>query len=180
MAKSPRFTVVAAFECRARAEEAMAALRQAGFANDQLGIAARDEDPAGCAGTPGEKKSRLEETAAAGAAAGATVGAVAGAVATGMVPGIGPAIAAGAITGILGGTVLGVAAGGMIGALVGLGFPEEDARYYDREFLAGRAILAVRGAGRSAEAADILRRAGAYAVSTSPEGQAAAARASRA
>ncbi len=167
---SQQFSVVGAFVQREKADSALDELRQAGFGDEQLGIAQRGETTA-AAVTPGEKKSRLEDLAAAGAAAGGTLGAVAGAVASGMIPGIGQVIAAGALAGILGGTAVGAAAGGMIGALIGLGIPEDDARYYDREFTAGRTIVAIRAGRRSAEAAEVLRRQGAYSVSTAQGGR---------
>lgn len=167
MANAKDFTVVGAFQNRGQAQAAVDALRAAGFADEDIGIAARDDVPP----RPGVEPAgnRLEDMAAAGAAAGGTLGALAGALATGLIPGIGQVIAAGLLAGILGGTVLGAATGSMIGALIGLGMPEEAARYYDREFLAGRVIVAVRAAGRSAEAADFLRRAGAYSVATADQ-----------
>jgi FAD/FMN-containing dehydrogenase len=47
-----------------------------------------------------------------------------------------------------------------------MGVPEEEARYYDSEFQAGRTIVTVQAGGRYQEALDILRRQGAYVAST--------------
>lgn len=171
VAKAKAFTVVGAFQSRAAAESAIDELRKAGFDNEDIGIAVRDDAPA-TPSTPAEKRNRLDDMAAAGAAAGGTIGALAGAIATGLIPGMGQVVAAGLLAGILGGTLVGAATGTLVGALIGLGIPEEDARYYDREFLAGRAVVAVRAPGRSREVAELLRRYGAYSVSTASEARA--------
>ena len=47
------------------------------------------------------------------------------------IPGVGPIIAGGALASTLAGAGIGAAAGGLLGALVGLGIPEEEARYYE-------------------------------------------------
>ncbi|MBV9122958.1 MAG: hypothetical protein JO112_06360 [Planctomycetes bacterium] len=169
MATMEKFTAVGAFRTRDQAELAIRELHRVGFLHEQIGIATPKEEARKDLAAPIGRGGKLEDIAAAGAAAGGTLGAVAGAVATGLIPGVGQVIAAGLMTGILGGTLLGAAAGGLIGALVGLGIPEEDARFYDREYLAGNSILAVRAPGRSAEAAEIMRRFNAYKVSTAKE-----------
>ena len=61
----------------------------------------------------------------------------------------------------LGGVAIGAAAGGIIGALTEVGVPEEEARYYQREFEVGRVIVTVRADSRDQEARDILRQYGA-------------------
>ncbi len=55
-----------------------------------------------------------------------------------------------------------------MGALVSMDVPEEEARYYEREFQAGRPIVAVKADGRYQEALAILRRGGAYDLETRP------------
>jgi hypothetical protein len=45
-----------------------------------------------------------------------------------------------------------------------LGIPEEEARLYERELLAGNTIVMVRSNERYSDASDILRRAGAHDV----------------
>jgi hypothetical protein len=47
--------------------------------------------------------------------------------------------------GLLAGAAADAVGGGLVAALMGLGIPEEEARYYDTEFRAGRTILTVRG-----------------------------------
>jgi len=93
---------------------------------------------------------------------GATTGAVAGGVLGGLtgllvgigalaIPGIGPVIAGGALAsafGLGGGTAvagagIGAAAGGIVGALTGLGFSDDEARYYDEGVRGGRTLVTV-------------------------------------
>jgi hypothetical protein len=107
---------------------------------------------------PHGKALEVEEDALAGAISGGMVGAVAGVVATGLIPGAGAVIAGGLLAGALGGAAAGAAAGGILGALVGLGLPEDQARRYEEEFLAGRTLVVVQALGRGGEALDILRR----------------------
>jgi flagellar motility protein MotE (MotC chaperone) len=59
---------------------------------------------------------------------------------------------------------------GLIGALIGLGIPEEEARYYEGEFQAGRTLVTACPEGRREEAADILRRHGARDIESAAAG----------
>ena len=169
MATTQRPTVVGVFDNRADAEKAVEELHRAGFRDDQIGFAARGGETA--EGTtewqtagPGE----AGEGAAKGAVSGGIIGAILGALATGLIPGIGPVIAGGLLAGIIGGAAAGAAGGGLLGALVGsLGVPEEEARYYDEEFRAGRTLVTVKTEGRSAAAIAVLRRCGALDVDLS-------------
>jgi len=54
---------------------------------------------------------------------------------------------------------------GVAGALIGAGVPEHEAKYYDKEFEAGRTIVTVTADGQADKATAILRRYGAYDVS---------------
>ena len=56
----------------------------------------------------------------------------------------------------------GAAVGGILGAMIGLGYSEEEARYYEQKFNEGKAIVAVKPGARWQEAAEILRRHGGY------------------
>ena len=174
MATTERQTVVGVFNDRREAERAVQELHQAGFRDDQIGYAAHggegmeggtDWQTAG----PGE----AGEGAAKGAVSGGLIGGILGALATGLIPGIGPVIAGGLLAGILGGAAVGAAGGGLLGALVGsMGVPEEEARYYDDEFKAGRTIVTVKSNGRYDEARAILQRFGAYDVESRGAGMA--------
>src|SRR5207253_9660469 len=106
---------------------------------------------------------KWEEGAAVGAATGAGVGALwALGIAAGVLAPIGPVIAGGLLASVLASAAGGAAVAGIVGALIGLGIPEEDAKYYESEFKAGRVIVTVRAEGRSDEAWTILNRHGAY------------------
>src|SRR5262249_52485432 len=104
------------------------------------------------------------EGAGVGLAAGAGIGALYG---LGLVSGvalpvIGPAIAAGTLATILSSAAAGAALAGIAGALIGLGIPEEDAKYYEAAVHAGRALVTVQANGGADEAWAILSRHGAY------------------
>jgi len=156
-----RDTVVAVFDDRDDAQDAINALRNAGFSADDISILARDRDVAG----------RLADDTGTEAAAGAATGALAGGLLGGVagwlvgigalaIPGVGPIIAAGPIAAALGGAALGAATGGIIGALTGAGVPEDEARYYDDEFRRGGIVVTMQARGRYDEARSILREYG--------------------
>jgi hypothetical protein len=75
-------------------------------------------------------------------------------------------IAGGTLATILANAAGGAAIGGVIGALTGAGIPEDEARYYQNEFEAGRTIVTVKADKRCDEAMMILRRHGAYDMHT--------------
>ena len=52
----------------------------------------------------------------------------------------------------------------MMGGLIGLGIPEDEARYYEGEFNRGRVLVTVRTSDRFNEARRILRDHGAYDI----------------
>jgi uncharacterized protein (TIGR02271 family) len=120
----------------------------------------------------------MAEGAAAGVATGAGIGALwALGIAAGMLPAIGPVIAGGLLASVLASAAGGAAAAGIIGALIGLGIPEEDARYYEEEFKAGRTLVTVKANGRYDEALAVIRRHGGYNRTTSETAIATEARA---
>ena len=159
MDTATRTTAVAVFENAHDAQQALRELRDAGFAEDQLGVVSRDQDrPAGTIETHDEG-SKAAEGAGAGAATGAGVGALwALGIAAGMAPAIGPVIAGGVLAAVVASAAGAAAVGGLVGALIGLGIPEEEAEYYELEFRAGRTVVTVRTDGRQDEATVILNR----------------------
>jgi len=182
MAARERSTVVGVFQDRSRAEEAVRALRQAGFREDHISLVDRHHDASGASKTEG---SHAGTGAAAGAATGAGIAALWSLGASfGVLPVIGPILAAGPIAAALLSAAGGAAAGGLVGALVGMGIPEEEAKYYEGEVGAGRTLVTVHADGRYAEAWSLLQRYGAYnqeTAATARTGTAAtAATASRA
>lgn len=157
-----RSTVVGVFENRSDAERAAADLRAAGFPDNAIGVAVRDGDNTGTMAD-----TDTGSNAAGGAATGAIVGGILGAAAALLIPGIGPVVAAGALGGsVLTGAVAGAGLGALAGALIGMGVPEDEARYYEGEFSQGRTIVTVRadGPGQFQQARDIMMRYGAYDV----------------
>ena len=83
-----------------------------------------------------------------------------------MIPVVGPAIAAGTLGVIVSNAAAGAGIVGLVGALVGAGVPEHEAKFYDKEFEAGRTVVTVTADHRADEATAILRRHGAYDMST--------------
>jgi hypothetical protein len=158
MVTSTRSTAICAFPGPAQAREAVDELRRAGFRPDQIGFVSRDGTGVATDATGPEV--RAESGAAAGAVTGGLLGALLGGVAALSVPGIGPVLAAGLLAGVLGGTAAGAWGGGLVGALVGLALPEEEARHYQQEVEAGRALVMVQSGDRYVEAVDILSRCG--------------------
>lgn len=146
-------SVVGLFADLPAAERGIDGLKAAGFSEQQIGVAVRDQ----------QQQQDLTEGTGTHAAEGATTGAVSGGVMGGVVgllagvgalaiPGIGPIIAGGALASTLAGAGIGAAAGGLIGALAGMGVPEEDARHFERGFRQGGVLVTV-AAGADAELA---------------------------
>jgi uncharacterized protein (TIGR02271 family) len=162
-----RSTVVGVFHEPDRAREAIEALKEEGFAADNISVLSPDKRTT---------ESMAEETgthAGSGAATGAVTGGVLGGLGGWLVgigalaiPGVGPFIAAGAFATALGGAALGAGVGAIAGALVGMGVPKEEADYYEGEVKSGRTLVTVRSDGRYNDAQRTLREHGAYDIET--------------
>ncbi|QBD76744.1 hypothetical protein EPA93_12300 [Ktedonosporobacter rubrisoli] len=166
MTTTQRTTVVGVFSTRRQAEDAINELQRAGFTNEQIGFLVKngeqsEQDLRSTA--PGEVTN-----AAVGAVSGGVIGGIVGAAAALFIPGIGPAVAGGILATTLGGAAVGAVAGGLLGVFSQMGIPEEEARYYQGEFEAGRALVTVTAPNRQAEALDILQHNGA-STSTRPD-----------
>lgn len=156
-------TVVGVFENRGQADRAVDDLRRAGFRENQIGVVARDSEGTTMTDHEEDSGTLAEEGAVAGAIAGAGVGGLIGlGVLAGVIPILGPAIAAGTLGTILLNAAGGAAIAGVAGALVGLGIPEEEARFYEGELSSGRYLVTVQADGRHDEAWAILQRHGGY------------------
>jgi len=158
MAMTQSSVAVGVFSDLAQARQAIDELRRAGFNDDEIGFLTR-------AGTI-EPENEQGERIAADAAGGGLIGGALGAVAALLIPGFGPAIAGGILIATLSGAAIGAAAGSIIGSLTGMGVPEEEARFYQKELEAGRPIVTVKSASDHDEAVAILRRNGAYNATT--------------
>jgi hypothetical protein len=155
-----RSTLVAVLADRREAEQAIAQLKQAGFEYEQMGVMVRDDSEVAAGGVA---DTYAEEGAAIGAAAGAGVGGLwALGITAGLLPPLGPVIAGGVLASVLASAAGGAAAGGAAGALIGLGVPEDEARFYESEFHGGRTVLTVKTGDRYSEALAILRQHRAY------------------
>lgn len=138
----------------------------AGFSSDDISLLMSDT-------THGREFAIKKSTKAPeAAAAGATIGGVLGAVAAGLaaigsiaVPGL-SLVAAGPVVAALTGLGAGAATGGLTGALIGLGIPEHEAKFYDKEIERGGILLGVYAHDdRVKIAKEILEASGAEKVS---------------
>jgi len=153
---------VGVFETRARADQAVADLRAAGFAEDKIGMVYRGADGE-TVKTGAAEETYAEEGAVAGAVAGAAGGALIGAgILAGVIPVIGPVLALGTLGTVLVNAAGGAAIAGLAGALIGWGIPEEDAEFYENEVKSGRYLVTVEANGRAIEAREALHRRGGY------------------
>jgi len=167
MKTTQREVAVGVFADRVQAQQAVNELRRLGFREDQIGVAGRDSDEVTGAKEIKGKGEKAAIGAATGVAAGAGVGALWGiGIIAGLLPAIGPAIAGGTLATILSSAAAGAATAGLAGALVGLGLPEEEAKYYENELKAGRTIVTVHDSDRYDEACSALRRFRSYDYSS--------------
>ncbi len=165
-----RSTVIGVFEDRAHAVAAIKNLYQAGFVDNQIGIAGRnEEDGTTVTGTKSDadQGSTAPSSAATGAVAGASLGGLIGlGITVGMIPVVGPVIAGGTLAIILANTAGGAAIGGVFGAVTGEGLRDIDTEYYEREFAAGRMIVTVNAGDRADEVLTIFHRNGGFDLDT--------------
>jgi hypothetical protein len=161
-----RSTVVGVFADSDDAREAIEALKDDGFTADSISILSPDKQAT---------QEIAEDTGTNAAGSGAATGALAGGILGGLggwlvgigalaIPGVGPFIAAGAFATALGGAAIGAGVGAIAGALMGMGVPEEHAKYYEGEAKAGKTLVTVRANTRNDDAQRILREYGAYDV----------------
>jgi len=119
MTTTDRSTIVGVFSDDSQAQQAINALRQAGFSDDQISYSGHGNSSGGF--LAGLKSFFTGEDNAAG---------------------------------------------GAYNDLVGMGMPEEDARSYQRQYEAGRSIVAVTGGSRMQEASTLLSQYGGYGASS--------------
>jgi hypothetical protein len=154
-------TVTGLFDTYRQAEDAVAALRDAGLSSDDISIISRDSTY-----VDGEPAEATADGVGVGSGLGLVAGGGAGLLAgLGLmaIPGVGPVVAAGwlaaTLAGAATGTVIGGAAGGLIGALTSANVKEEDAHVYAESVRRGGTLVTVRvHDDRAAEARAILDR----------------------
>ena len=168
-------SVFGIYRDRVQAEEAVDALRSAGFRNSD--VSALLPDNVGTKDLAHEKNSKAPEGAATGGISGGVVGGALGwlaGIGALAIPGFGPFIAAGPIMGALAGAGVGGTVGGLIGALIGMGIPEYEAKRYDGRVREGGILLSVHCDNSEwvKRAKDILRTSGGDDISSSAEASA--------
>jgi len=155
-------TVIGVFQNRDDAEHAIDLLRRNGIEGDKIGLVMRDTRKAEAYA---ESSPHTQEAAAAGATFGGVLGGIAGfllGIGAFAIPGLGPIIAGGALAATLGGAAIGVASGRLIGALIGMGVPENEARYYEERVRGGDILVTVTVPDdRAANVRTLLDQAGA-------------------
>lgn len=163
-----RSGAAAAFYDRLQAERAIDALRLAGFAGDQIGVAMRDSTAAGETVEPTGAVEGAVSGALGGGLLGGAAGFLVGLVSALAIPGIGPIVAGGTLAAALGaaggtavaGAGIGAAAGSLVGALSGMGIPESEARNLETGLRSGAVLVTVNAGHRAGEALTILERNG--------------------
>jgi len=169
-AADTRTTTVGVYRTHEEAVKAVTELKRAGFTDDQVSLVGKDE----------RGKIKTEGTMAAeGAVTGAAVGAGAAALTSlgitfGVIPVVGPILALGPLAAALLSAASGAAAGSLAGGLIGMGIPEEEAKYYEGEVKAGRYVVTVHSPGRYQEAWSVLHGSGAYNHETAATARTAA------
>jgi hypothetical protein len=167
---STQTVVVGLFNDWNQASRAIHDLKAAIFSGEDIGIAMRDRNKQGQ--LVEEQGTEAAEGATSGAVGGGMLGALAGyliGIGALVLPGIGPVLAGGALAsafGLAGGTAIagagiGAAAGGFMGMLVGFGFPEPEARHFEKGLRSGGILVMVKAGDRTEEARVILKRNGA-------------------
>ncbi|MGI6574417.1 MAG: general stress protein [bacterium] len=157
-------TVIGVFRSEDQAQQAVGALRQAGFTENEISLVAKK----GQGGGGGRNQDTMTDGSdiGGGVTTGGVLGGLAGLAAGAgalVIPGIGPLIAAGPLAGLLSGA----AAGGIAGGLIDWGIPEDRGRYYEEQVKQGQILAAIRVSDDKTEkAAEILRQNNAQDVET--------------
>jgi Protein of unknown function (DUF3341) len=163
------------YQDRASVDNAVDALRAAGFRSTDISVLLPDDE--GTKNFAHEKSTKAPEGTATGAGTGAVIGGGLGwlaGIGALAIPGIGPFIAAGPIMAALAGAGVGGAVGGIAGALVGMGIPEYEAKRYEGRVKEGGILLSVHSDNSdwTKRAKDILNRTGGQDVSSTGEAKA--------
>ncbi|PYV93266.1 MAG: DUF3341 domain-containing protein [Acidobacteria bacterium] len=160
---------------RIGAENAVNALRDAGFRNTDISALLPDNE--GTKDFAHEKNTKAPEGTATGAGTGALLGGGLGwlaGIGALAIPGLGPFIAAGPIMATLAGAGVGGALGGVTGALIGMGIPEYEAKRYEGRVKEGGILLSVHSDNSdwTRKAKGILESTGAADVASAGEASA--------
>lgn len=160
------------FRSEEHVEEAIAALRDAGFRNTDISVLLPENN--GNKDLAHEKHTKAPEGAAAGAGSGAVIGGTLGwlaGIGALAIPGIGPFLAVGPIVAALAGIGAVGALGGVTGALIGAGVPEYEAKRYEGRLKHGGILLSVHCDNEdwAKRSNSILKQMGAEDISSASE-----------
>lgn len=151
-------TIIGVFGSRSNAENAVNALRQQGFTNEEINIISKQEK------LENKDTDSDDDDILDGTLTGSTLGGIGGlllGVGALAIPGVGPIIAAGPITGAIGGAI----AGGITGGLIDWGIPANESQHYEQEVVNGSILAIIRTEEAKVNSvAHILRQNGAKKV----------------
>lgn len=167
-----RQVVVALFDDRRFAEQAVRDLQREGFSRDRISVLLRNSDTDVSAAEMIEIDREADEEGT-GVAVGSTVGGLAGllgGLAMFSIPGVGPLLGIGVLATTIGGAALGAAAGERFAADHDWTLPEEHAQRFRAAVETGRVVLAVetRSAEEAVRAREALAEHGAEEVQVQP------------
>ncbi|RJQ23045.1 MAG: DUF3341 domain-containing protein [Nitrospiraceae bacterium] len=173
MAKN--IAVYGIYTSRLMVEEAVDALKDAGFRNEDISVLF--PEGGGTKEFAVEKETKAPEGGATGGATGAVVGGALGwlvGIGSLAIPGLGPFIAAGPIMAALAGAGAGGAVGWIAGVLIGMGIPEYEANRYEGRVKEGGILLSVHAddSDWKNKGKEILKRTGAEDIGTKGEASA--------
>lgn len=163
------------YRSRGEVEEAIDALRNAGFRSTDISVLFPEN--LGNKDLAHEKSTKAPEGATTGGVSGGVIGGALGwlvGIGALAIPGLGPFVAAGPIMGLLSGLGAGAAIGGIAGALVGMGIPEYEAKRYEGRIREGGILLSVHSDNSdwTKRARQILEQTGAHDIGSTSEASA--------
>jgi hypothetical protein len=162
-----RTVAVGLFHDRVEARDAIGALKEAGFAAQDIGLLT--PNPADAPVVAEVIEANVKKSAAIGAVEGGVFGGLVGwlgPIGLLAIPGLGPSLAASALLTALGGTLAGAGLGALAGRLNAMGVPHDEAQRCEQEVRKGATLVTVQAVDRNSEAQDLLRRYGAYETTT--------------
>jgi hypothetical protein len=170
MAKN--IAVYGIYTSRPRVEEAVEALKDAGFRNEDISVLL--PEGGGNKEFAVEKGTKAPEGGATGGISGAAIGGALGwlvGIGSLAIPGVGPFIAAGPIVAALAGAGAGGTVGWIAGVLIGMGIPEYEANRYEGRIKEGGILLSVHAddSDWKNKGKEILKRTGAEDIGTKGE-----------
>ncbi len=162
-------TALGIFNNQADAVQAINALKNAGFRDDDIGVASREWSKHFDSVRLDEQQT-AEKGAVNGAVLGASLGAALGLVGAVLVPGAIPVLAGGALVSAIFGGAAGAAGGAYAGPFIAMGYSDAVSKEHSKHIEAGKIIVVVHAGERHEDARKILVSAGAYddAMANSP------------